>query len=211
MQTGRGHIRLRPDYIVKIPKRGGHGVVVGQVILTAAHCFDYSTDGEMVLGDFFIEEIESRSGKRFKVAPLAVEPCADIAVLGALDDQAFFGEAAAFEHFCKTVRPVPLARGRIKLREPFPVRIYAPRDGTWTSGTAELFDEYGPSLFIEAEKEIKPGASGGPVLNADGELVAIVSNSSVPTVGVKATGVCPRPLCALPVWACRKFLNANQD
>lgn len=53
----------------------------------------------MVLGDYFIEEIETLHGK-LKVGPLAVEPVQDIAVLVALDDQVFYKEVDMFNEFC---------------------------------------------------------------------------------------------------------------
>lgn len=193
------------DAIVQISNSGGRGVLVGEIILTGAHCIKFSTEGEMVLGDFFIEEIETRSGQRLKVRPLAVEPVADIAVLGCLDSQEFGKEAEAFENFCQTTMPMPIARGRIRCRHAFPVRVLN-ADGQWVSGNAELFDNSSPYIWIEADEEIKGGASGGPVLNRRGELVAIVSNASVPVPDVKSTGHCPRPLKALPQWVCDKFL-----
>ena len=73
--------------------RGGQGVLVsGNLIITAAHCIDFKCEGQMVLGDYFIEEIKTTQGK-LKVAPLAVEPVSDVAVLGSLDDQEFSEEA----------------------------------------------------------------------------------------------------------------------
>src|SRR5205085_4931042 len=127
-------------------------------------CVKFSTQGEMVLDGFFIEEIETRSGKRLKVRPLAVEPVADIAVLGCLDLEQFGKEAEAFESFCRTTMTMRLARGRIRCFRPFSVRILN-ADGRWISGTAELCEDSSPGIFIETDEEIKGGASGGPILN----------------------------------------------
>ena len=178
--------------VVQIPSMGGRGVLVGDIILTAAHCVNFSTDGGMVLGDYFIEEVETRCGQRLKVTPLAVEPVADIAVLGCLDPQSCPKEADAYEHYCSATAPVPLARGCVTCRHGFPVRILN-ADGRWVRGKAELFDEKLPGIFIEADREIEGGASGGPILNLDGELVAIASNSSVRMPGVKSTGLARAP------------------
>lgn len=38
-----------PPYLVQFPKSLGRGVFVGDVIITAAHCIAFSTNGEMVL------------------------------------------------------------------------------------------------------------------------------------------------------------------
>ena len=163
----------------------------------------------MVLGDYFVEAIQTQRGG-LKVGPIAVEPVSDIAVLGALDDQTFSDEAQAFEQFCSATNPVPLAQDHIELHRPFRVRIYN-HDGTWAKGSASLTTQFSPSIWIKAEKEIGGGASGGPILNLKGELVGLVSNSSVPNGNAKSTGLCPRPLQALPVWVCHKFLNRRLD
>ena len=113
------------NYIIKMPQRGGLGVLVGDVILTAAHCVNYKTEGEMVLGDYFIEEIETWQGK-IKVTPIAVEPVRDIAVLGCLDEQEFPEEAEAFGQLCHETTPVKLATRRLRAWRPIPVKIHQP-------------------------------------------------------------------------------------
>jgi hypothetical protein len=194
------------DAVVQIPSSGGRGVLVGEIILTAAHCVTFSTNGEMVLGDFFIEEIETRRGRRLKVRPLAVEPVADIAALGCLDDQQFYEEVEAFEDFCHATTPMPIAGVCMPCHQALGVCVLN-ANGQWVSGEAKLFNDSLPGIWIEADEEIKGGASGGPIINRRGELIAIVSHSSVPTSGIKATGVCPRPLKALPQWVCENFLR----
>jgi len=151
-------------------------------------------------------DIYFRKALRLKVTPLAVEPVADIAVLGCLDAQVFPDESRAFEECWKATSPVPLARRRIPCGKPFAIRVLN-ADGHWTDGEAELFDESDPYVWMEAHSEVKGGASGGPILNQRDELVAIVSNSSVPTPGLKSTGRSPRPLKALPRWICDKYLR----
>lgn len=191
--------------IVKLPKVGGHGVLVpGGIILTASHCIDFSTTGGMVLGDHFVEEIETHLGF-IKASPLIVEPVTDIAALGCPDDQVFYDEAEAFNNFCETTKPIPLAIKRIRCRHPLAVRIHD-KDGSWISATAESFNDSSPMLWITTDKQIKGGASGGPILNMAGELVAIVSNSSSLSDG-KSAGRGPRPLMALPAWVCEKTLK----
>jgi hypothetical protein len=194
------------DAIVQIPRAGGRGVLVGEIIVTAAHCITFKTDGSMILGDYFIEDIETRRGDRLKVKPLAVEPVADIAVLGCLDAQEFPNEARAFEQYCESTKPVSLARRRNPCFKPFPVRVLN-ADGTWTDAEAELCNESGPYICIEAQIEMKGGSSGGPILNRHDELVAIVSNASIPSSALKSTGSCPRPLKALPRWICERYLR----
>jgi hypothetical protein len=71
--------------VVSIRKNIGQGILIpGGLVLTAAHCVSFSTDGAMVLGDRFVEEIGTSNGP-LKLNPMAVEPVSDIAVLVALD------------------------------------------------------------------------------------------------------------------------------
>jgi len=198
------------DAIVRFPLAGGRGVLVGEIILTAAHCVSFKTDGSMIVGGYIIEEIETRHRDRLKVRPLAVEPVADIAVLGCLDAQVFPDEARAFEEYRQATTSVCLARRIIPAGNGYPIQFpisVLNANGQWTNGEAELFDESGPFICIAAESEIEGGSSGGPILNEHGELVAIVSHSSRPTPGVKSSGDSPRPLQALPVWICEKYLR----
>jgi len=116
---------------VTITQLGGRGVLVdGNMILTAAHCINYSTEGGMVLGDYFIEEIETKQGEKFKVRPMAVEPVCDIAALGALDDQEFSDEYDKFGKFCETTKPVHLSLDEFELDQEYPVNIYTHKN-TW--------------------------------------------------------------------------------
>lgn len=194
------------EAIVRISRLGGRGVLLGEVIVTAAHCISFELEGGMVLGDYYIEEIETRHGERLKVAPLAVEPVADIALLGCLDPQAFDDEARQFEAYCERTRPVPLARGPMPQGKEFVVWVLN-ANGKWAEAQATVINDVSPHIWIESHDQIKGGASGGPILNQRGELVAIVSHTSVPATGGSSSGSNPRPLRALPVWACERYLS----
>ena len=199
----------QPDYIVKLPGLGGHGVLVGEYIITAAHCLNYRNDGSMAMGDYYIEQVIIRRGP-IKARPLVVEPVSDIAVLGCLDEQEFSDDAEAFEEFCNTTTPARLARIEPGIRKPIRVRIHG-HDGRWIPGTATRFTENVSSICVDAESEVKGGASGGPIINPAGELVAIVSNFSIPPdKRMKATGAAPCPLLALPVWMRRRLLHEHE-
>jgi len=193
-----------PEYVVQLPQRGGRGVLAGDGIISAAHCIAFSAPSEMVLGDYFIEQIQIGE-TRLHVTPVVVEPVSDIALLGALDPQAAPVQCKAFEDHCLAVRPVPLFRGRVIPGHSLPVLILG-LEGEWIKGTVERFDMASPRLWLEAEAEIPGGCSGGPIVTCKGELVAVVSNSSVPNGDIPSTGICVLPLVALPGWACRKYL-----
>jgi hypothetical protein len=159
-----------------------------------------------VFGDYYLEKVQA-GNTCLKLTLLAVEPVSDIALLGAPDEQVFPDEVEALEEFSANTQAVPLFTGSIKPRKPMSVRILG-HDGRWIDGSVGLFNEHSSSLWIEGEREILGGSSGGPILTLDGELVAIVSNAAIPQGGSKATGCCPRPLFALPVWACLKYFGA---
>jgi len=191
---------------VTLLRKGGQGVLVrNNLIITAAHCIDFRIEGEMVLGDYFIEEI--KTGEReLKVTPLAVEPVSDIAVLGSLDDQVFNKEAEDFEKFCEHTKPVPLCRSNFELFQKFRVYIYNSSE-KWVTGSAMQCREDAQTLSVEAEEQIEDGASGAPIINDSGDLVGIVSNFSVAQAQHKSQGRVPRPNLALPVWVCRRIFD----
>lgn len=193
---------------VKVLGKGGQGVLIdGGAILTAAHCIDFKCDASMVLGAIYIEKIKTSKGQLLKVAPLVVEPVSDIAILGSLDDQTFLEEAGEFQEFCMTTKPIRLCLRDFKRFRKFPIRIYTHK-GTWVTGSAARYGEEGHVLWIEADKPIEGGTSGGPIIDESGELVAIVSNfSEVKNSQERPSGCAPRPHLTIPVWSCRKFLG----
>jgi CBS domain-containing protein len=159
----------------------------------------------MALGDFFIEEIEINNS-RFRVAPLAVEPVNDIAVLGKPDIPKY---AMEFEDFCEKIKPVPLCTSDFALFEKFNIHIYTHKRN-WVTGLAQQCSENATTLFIEADEPIEGGTSGGPVINDLGELVGIVSQTLEDMKGRhKPVGPIPRPHLTLPVWVCRRILGRN--
>ncbi len=184
---------------VKMTQKGGQGVLIpGEMILTAAHCIDWKCDGSMVLGNYFIEEIETRMGN-IKATPLAVEPVADIAVLGALDNQVFPPEYLdPFEAFCENTEPVPLCVRDFPLFEPIPIFILT-HLGKWVTGEAKECRDGADTLTMKFDRVIRGGTSGGPIVNSDGELLAICSNAST-KAGADFGGPQPRPHLTMPVW-----------
>jgi hypothetical protein len=190
--------------------KGGQGVLVTNgFILTAAHCISANYDGRMAQGDYFIEEIETTRGK-LKATPYAVEPVSDIAVLGPLDDQEFCDEVTQFEDFCEKTKPLRLCLKKFAWRFEFPIWIYTHKK-TWIKGKAENFSiKKNPStISIKTDKNIEGGTSGSPIINEQGELVAVVStgggNLEVDHDGnfympISREGNSPLPKFALPVW-----------
>jgi len=198
------------DYVVRVPFGGGVGVLVGDVILTAAHCVNYVAAGPMARDDSHVEEIVTFQGCRLKAALLAVELVYDIAVLGSLDMQEWPEEAAAFQRYCEMTKPVPLARSLIQNGERLTVSIRN-RDGYWVEGSTLVGRNDLPGFHFETEKEVEKGASGGPVLNRHGELVGLVSVLQQEQRHRIQSLWCPQPLRTLPVWVCEDFLSEVVD
>jgi hypothetical protein len=186
---------------VTILKKGGRGVLVKNgLILTAAHCIEFKCDGEMALGDYFIEEIETSEGKKLKVVPYAVEPVSDIAVLGSLDGQTFYKEATEFENFCEGKKGLSLCLKKFAWRVEVPGWIYTHKK-TWIKGKMTKYDtkKNAPTISFDADEDIEAGTSGSPIINERGELMGIVSYAAG-TDGTTREGMVPSPLFALPVW-----------
>src|ERR1043165_2135709 len=109
---------------VSLPKKQGQGVLVpGNLIVTAAHCIDFSVEGGMVLGDRFIEEFRANR-TLIKATPLAVEPVSDIAVIGPLDSQDAPRAIERVEAFCDCTTPVRVCVEDFKPFTKVPVHIY---------------------------------------------------------------------------------------
>lgn len=194
---------------VFFPQTGGQGVLIEDgLIVTAAHCVNAQFDGAMAVGpESFIEKIKTGE-ETLKVAPLAVEPVSDIAVLGAMDEQMFPDEVEAYEKFCTRTKPVRICRCDTELFQKFTVHLYYRRKKTWVEGTAMQCAPQAHVLGIEAGKEIEFGMSGGPIVSDSGELVGIVSYfNSDPDPEKPTSGLSPRPHLALPVWVCRRIFG----
>jgi len=139
---------------VHLDGKGGQGVLVaGGFILTAAHCIQWNGDGEMTMGDHFIETITTKAGAHLRVGPLAADPVSDIAVLGSLDDQDFFDDWMEFEEWSEATAAVPLANTTPRYRAPLDVHVLTHK-GKWIEGAITRY-AVGPiqsgRLCIEAQ------------------------------------------------------------
>jgi hypothetical protein len=98
--------------VVQFSRKGGRGILVpGGLILTAAHCVNWSLEGDMVLGDDYLEKVQTADGEELLLSVLAIEPVADVAVLGAPDNQRLLEQAIAFDEFTARTKPAALFRG----------------------------------------------------------------------------------------------------
>jgi Trypsin-like peptidase domain len=204
---------------VRFNRRGGQGVLVpvsdrlgGGLILTAAHVIHWTHTGMMTLGDDaeFIQEIAVAGGgkaardlwprgRRLLVYPLAVEPVADLAVLGAPDGQWMPEACAAFEQFCETTGAVALATAEFSFNKPIPAHVFT-HTGRWISGRVKQMAPDAPRLVLETDEPIKGGTSGSPVVTADGLLLGVASSGN-------REALIPRPHLTAPAWLARQMVE----
>jgi hypothetical protein len=112
---------------VRLTSTGGQGVLApGGLILTAAHCVDWDVTAG-VQDKHHVETVRARSGARAKVRLLAVEPLADIAVLGSLDDQVAPEEAMGYARWLDRAAPPVRVREGPEVGKPLRVHILAHR------------------------------------------------------------------------------------
>lgn len=191
--------------IVKLPRLGGLGVLVpGELIVTAAHCIEWTTTGAMVLGDRFHQDISTADGSQLEVQVLAVEPVSDVAILGAVDNQEFGDAAEAFEDFCARTAPVPVATKELELFAPIPAFVFTHRGAILPARVTQCA-AFSANLFIETDEPIECGTSGGPVVTERGALLGIVSHSGG-VAGEQA--MLPRVHLSVPVWVAQRMGDA---
>jgi hypothetical protein len=151
---------------------------------------------------------------------IAVEPVADIAVLGALDGQEAYDECEAYEQWCDETEPVPvsdeeLAAPRFADRDRRKM-LWASRrvhvlthEGKWVSGNVTRYGApngpAGPTLHIKTDAPIKGGTSGGLVVDSAGRLVDVVSWTGGESRDKGFEGMVPSPYLALPLWIWRRL------
>src|SRR6266852_2547138 len=120
---------------VRFPAQGGQGVVVPSgLIVTAAHVIKWDGRGQMAgpLGVPFFENVEV-GGQKVRAEVYAVEPCADIAVLGAPTWQDLYEQAEAFETALAAIPPVQLCTKDFPLQQPVAAFLRA-HTGAWIAG-----------------------------------------------------------------------------
>lgn len=196
---------------VHLTANDGRGFLVNDgLVVTAAHCVDFECTGGMVMGDFYLENTRAAVGD-FRLSPLAVEPCNDIAVLGEPDNQQpdFQRDIELFDLFCEQSTALRLCLQEFELFKSFPVFVYT-HEGKWVEGNARQCAENASSLFVEFDDLIKGGTSGSPIVNESGEVVAVVSVIGGTSPSDMRSGPSPRPHMGLPVWLVNRITGADR-
>lgn len=193
---------------VRIPANGGRAILVsGGYILTAAHCITWDHRGGMVLGDWYVEEIETAKGAKIRVQVHAVEPVADLAVLGEPDNQSLSDDWLAFLDFLSMTWAVPLWTRKPRNQIPVRVWVYG-KHGDWFGGTITRYslrddDTLGTSIYLQTDRPLEGGDSGSPVVDEEGRLVGVISNGD-------KDGTIPIAYRALPVAFADRILRVGR-
>ncbi len=194
--------------IIKDGNQYGRGVLIPKnMILTAAHCVTFTNSGLMVLGEYFLEHIQTQTGNIVGSIEM-VESVSDLCIIGPPDNQELYKESIKFENFCRDTKPVKICSDKVEAWQKSDIYILN-LDRQWIKGTAEYTCYLNsPMVSVIADAQIEGGASGGPIINDKGQLVGIVSNFQQNiNSGDKCGGMMPRPLLALPVWIVKRIMS----
>jgi S1-C subfamily serine protease len=196
--------------VVRLPRLMGQGVLVpGGFIVTAARCVGWTPECSMTLGGCLPEPIVTADGRKILAGPLAVEPVADLAVLGTVDDQTFSKEAAAFAAFCEDTPPVRLAIDTLKAFVPLPAYVFTHDRGVIIPATLRLVRAGSASLWLHSDYRISRGTSGSPVVTEDGRLWGIISTMGAGPEEEACQGFIPSVHLAGPAWLVRQMVSAD--
>jgi hypothetical protein len=197
---------------VHLPETGGRGALIpGGLVVTATHCIGWDGTAGLTLGDH--HPVRVKAGRRiFRLGPWYADAVSDLAALGPLDEQEFPEDEEAFSKWREQTPPVPLSPwlpkipkfpslGRLRVRralrlpawDALPVWLLS-LDGRWTRGRVTKYGLHvTATVALQTAESLKGGMSGGPIVDAHGRLVAVVSWGG-------KEGACPLARLALPAW-----------
>jgi len=181
---------------VKLPETRGLGVIVPDgLILTAAHCVELKKKNiiKIALGDTLLMSVDC-CGQQIKAEVYAIEPVADIAVLGMPYN---YKLSQDYEKIINMIEPVKLKTDEIELGKEYPAMVFTHK-GEWLQGKVEKGNDNVPQILLEGA-EIEQGTSGGPVIDQEGTLLGVVSNGDMKSFQIAY------PLNALPVWVLKRI------
>jgi hypothetical protein len=208
MLTNTTKEQIADATVTVIAKGGpsGRGVLVaGGMILTAAHCIEYSSEAMPSGDEPALQQIKT-DAEVFKLDTLAVEPVADVALLCSLDGQPDFErDIQAYGRFCDRVAATKVYTSSPKLEKSFTVFVLT-HHGDWVAGKAT---PHKWMLSVEFEGDIPTGTSGSPIVNLKGEIVGLIS--VLGGTDSNPSGPAPRPHLTLPVWAVNLITEVQDE
>jgi hypothetical protein len=176
--------------------RGGRGFVVKgrdwhKLVICASHCLPrlpktgcHAKAGCTEVYQNVLGPLGSKSNVWAEC--LFVDPVADIAVLGSVDDQSLSEEAEAYEELIEPIRPIPIAA----MEDPTNAWLLS-LAGEWFECQARFLEWTDGYLFLcEPGKPIEGGMSGSPIIDQKGRAIGVVATNDF----------CPRLTRDLPGW-----------
>ncbi len=177
------------------PGEGGQGVYIGNgFVLTAAHCLEFDTAGAIAEGFPPVYYIDRPEGESIWCSPVSIDPCSDLAVVGPCDNQQLSERHRELLSFFEDVVPIDIRREPLQPEESTSCEIRT-HLGTWVSGKMTRHSDM-PWAWLEADENIIGGTSGGPIVDEDGQIIAVVSI----TGDDDASGPHSIPSLWLPPW-----------
>lgn len=193
--------------VVRVGRGRGFVIEAGRppaterLIITAAHCLK-----SKVLPCASIMGFEERTYRRLLgqlgKAPTVwaecrfIDPIADIAVLGAPDNQGLPAEWEAYQAMVCEIPPLsvsdPPEQGRAWL--------LSLKDGWFQCDVWRAASPHGALWVSGAERNIVGGMSGSPILADDGSAIGVVCTSSIGDSEASEHGPNPRLVSHLPGW-----------
>jgi len=175
------------DAIVETVELGGKGVIVpGNIILTATHCVYMHTPSPPVTNDWNLLKMRAKK-EEFVANVVFAESISDLSVLGEPDMQDY-PENNKYLECCSQCMPVQVFNGEFKARKTYKAFICL-IDGRRIAIEHQNYHSEAESQFYETNEIIKPGDSGSPIVNKDGELIGVLSSANCE--GVKSDGSFP--------------------
>jgi Trypsin-like peptidase domain len=166
-------MRKLPKANCVVQVRYGRGFVVGgndrRFVLTAAHCLPKVPPAHAMsyLEDRTYRDLLGPLGgeKTVWAECLFADPVADIAVLGAPDNQELYEEAEAFENLVNICRPLPISKAQSG--EGWMLSL----DNRWVRTRIAVCGSWNTSLEIDPTEG---GQSGSPILSRSGDAVGMI-------------------------------------
>jgi len=192
-------VEMLTSGVITVGSRRGF-VVEGageRLVITAAHCLPFlpSVSSLFGLAEHTYGPFLAARGQEPRAWAVCrfVDPIADIAVLGAPDNQ----HADEYKALMETATALSIGDPvRHSVNFWAPARLLS-LDGRWFSCT--IRHSGGPLWITHADERIPDGMSGSPIVAADGTAIGVVCATAAPREG----GPNPRLTHNLPGWLLR--------